>query len=406
MLLLPERLHGKKIVVCVGPGGVGKTTVAAALAIALAQSGQRTLVVTIDPARRLATSLGLTTLANDPVRIDHPAVGAPFDALMLDMKRTWDDLVTRYAPTDEKRSMILGNTFYQYMSTALSGSLEYVAVEKLYEVADSGRYDVVVLDTPPAAQALDFLSAPDRMVRVLDSQAVKFLTLPFRNREAKGKERESGGGFWNFTDAMVLKRLTALTGVDMLRSISEFLFAFEGMYDGFAERSRHVQKLLRGPETSFLAVTAPRDGAASETAQLVDSLRRTSIPFGGFIVNRVTQREVLPWGGEAPGEAATPFLRTAQALAASVGAGPADPVLARDLELVLRSEFDRRLAIADRDTARLSELRDKAFGDGSKLAAITPRPGLYALPQYPEPVHDVTRLLQVATDLWAARDVA
>src|SRR5262249_20010774 len=253
-----KSLEGRTVICCVGSGGVGKTTISAALALKAAMDGKRALVLTIDPARRLANSLGLRSLGNQETRIDaaHFAQAnlsprGEMWAMMLDLKRTWDDLVQRSARTAEQAQSILGNKIYQTLSTAMAGSLEYMAMEKVYELHASGRFDVLVLDTPPTSNALDFLHAPDRILDVLDNDAMRILLGPML------KASRIGLKLFALPAGLALRTLARFTGQDFLRDLAHFMVAFEGMYEGFKQRAAQVKRLLAGPETAFVLVTTP-----------------------------------------------------------------------------------------------------------------------------------------------------
>ena len=249
-------LEDRKIICCVGSGGVGKTTTAAALALRAAMEGKRALVLTIDPARRLANSLGLQELGNAETRID-PAHFAEAKlsprgemwAMMLDLKRAWDELVRRDARSPEQAEAILGNKIYQTLSTAMAGSLEYIAMEKVYELYSSGRFDVIVLDTPPTSSALDFLHAPDRVLDVLDNNAMRLVLGPMLKAGRLGLRmlvKPSG---------LVLRTLARFTGSDFLGDLAQFMVAFEGMYEGFKDRASQVKALLSSNRTAFVFST-------------------------------------------------------------------------------------------------------------------------------------------------------
>ena len=280
-------LEEPKVAVCVGSGGVGKTTIAAALAIEASRRGRRVLVLTIDPARRLADALGVAALGNQPQALPREALSAlaiPDDgelsALMLDMKRTFDDLVERFAETAESRDRILRNPIYQHISDALSGSVEYSAMEKVFELSESGRFDLIVVDTPHAQHALDFLDAPQRLLDFLDSKIVGMLHPAF-----------SAGrfGFRVFQRGVkrVLHVIERITGIGFLEDISEFLLAFEGMADGFRERARKVRALLVGAEASFVLVTGPGWESVEQASQFLDRLEAHAVPLRGILVNRL-----------------------------------------------------------------------------------------------------------------------
>src|SRR3954469_20536869 len=271
---LEPLLEGKRMVICAGPGGVGKTTTAAAVALGLAERGLKGAVVTIDPARRLATALGPDDPPNEPHRV---AIDAPGElwALMLDAKRTFDELIERLAPDERTRDEVLDNRIYQQLSTAVAGSQEFTAIAKLYELDESGAWDVLVLDTPPARNALDFLDAPGRLTRFFQGRAIRMFLRP-------GRLLGRGTG-------LVFGVLQRVTGVDLLRDLSAFFRALGGMIDGFSERARRVGALLEDPATMFLIVTAPRHDPVYEAIFFHRKLRDAGMPFGGLVVNRVHQ---------------------------------------------------------------------------------------------------------------------
>ena len=249
----------RRVVVCVGTGGVGKTTVAASLALEAARSGRRAAVVTIDPARRLADALGIRSLGNEPQALPRErldALGVPaqgsLSALMLDMKRTFDDLVTRLAEDEAARSRVLENPIYRHISDALAGSSEYAAMEKVYELSHSSDFDTLVVDTPPSQHALDFLDAPERLIEFLDSRLVQYIIHPAM---AAGR---AGFRWFQWGAQRGLSLIERVTGVGFLQDLSEFLLAFEHMSEGFRERAREVRSLLLGPESAFVLVAKPR----------------------------------------------------------------------------------------------------------------------------------------------------
>jgi len=279
-----ERLEGKSICIVAGSGGVGKTTASAALALGLAASGQRVAVVTIDPARRLAESLGLEQLGNDPRQID-PALLASHGvemqgelwAMMLDPKATFDDLITRLSPDAQTREDVLGNRIYKQLSSAVAGSQEFTAVAKLYDLHHDGGFDVLVLDTPPSRNALDFLDAPDRLTEFFEGRALKVLLVP-TGIAAKIMSRATSVVF------SILKRLT---GVDLMDDIAVFFRALGGLMDGFKQRAAGVKALLADPATTFLIVTSPEREPVAEAIFFHGKLREARMAFGGLIVNRV-----------------------------------------------------------------------------------------------------------------------
>jgi anion-transporting ArsA/GET3 family ATPase len=279
-----ERIAGKRICICTGSGGVGKTTTAAAIAIGLAARGQRVAVVTIDPARRLASALGLEQLGNEPRMVEpgHFArhgieLRGELWAMMLDAKRTFDDLIEVLAPDAPTREQILTNRIYQELSSAVAGSQEFTAVAKLYELDASGRFDTILLDTPPSRNALDFLDAPQRLTGFLEGRALKVLTAP-TGAAAKIAARGSG---------LVFSALRHVTGVDLLADLSAFFGVLSGVIDGFAERARAVEQLLGDPGTTFLIITSPEPAPVEEAIYFRRRLAEAGMPFGGLVVNRM-----------------------------------------------------------------------------------------------------------------------
>jgi anion-transporting ArsA/GET3 family ATPase len=282
--LLGELQERRVLVVC-GSGGVGKTTTAAALGLRAALGGRRVLVCTIDPSRRLATSLGLEKLSGKPRALDlrrfEPAQGGSLHAMVLDTKRTFDDIVTRYAPDEPARRRILDNRFYRHVSAALSGSHEYMAMEKLLELSEDDRFDLVVLDTPPTRHALDFLEAPDRLMSFLDTSILRFFLKPYFVAGRLTLKVASRTG------AIVLKLADRFLGLQFLQDLSEFFLAFGGMYDGFKERAARVHALLRDSCSGFLLVAGPSPSALDEVLFFHRRLDEKKMPFLGFVVNRV-----------------------------------------------------------------------------------------------------------------------
>jgi anion-transporting ArsA/GET3 family ATPase len=333
---LGRRLDGMSVCIVAGSGGVGKTTVSAALALGLAASGKRVAVVTIDPARRLAESLGLAELGNDPRQVD-PAllrrhgVEAPGElwAMMLDPKATFDDLITRLSPDARTREDVLGNRIYQQLSSAVAGSQEYTAVAKLYDLHHEGGFDVLVLDTPPSRNALDFLDAPDRLTDFFEGRALKVLLVPTgiaARVMAKGT-------------AVVFAILKRLTGADLMDDMAVFFRALSGLMDGFKERAAGVKALLADPATTFLIVTSPEREPVAEAIFFRGKLREAAMAFGGLIVNRVT---VVATDGSDP-----------TAIQADLRAGGLDDALAAK---VAQSAADLQL-LAMRDARSIEHLK-------------------------------------------------
>jgi anion-transporting ArsA/GET3 family ATPase len=285
---LDAALAGRRIVVVAGSGGVGKTTTAAALAMRAARGGRRVLVCTIDPSRRLATSLGLDSLSGKPRSIDlqrlsrAPAVqGGAMWAMVLDVKSTFDELVTRYTPDEPARQRILGNRFYQHVSAALAGSHEYMAMEKLLELSASERYELIVLDTPPTRHALDFLEAPDRLLDFLDTGVLRWFLRPYFVAGRLTLKVASRTG------AIALRLADRFLGLQFLADLSEFFLAFESMYTGFKDRASAVHALLRHPSSGFVLVAGPSPLALDEALYFHRRLAEKSMPFVAFVINRV-----------------------------------------------------------------------------------------------------------------------
>ena len=271
-----------RVVICCGSGGVGKTTVSAALAIKLATEGHRVAVLTIDPARRLADSLGVGTLGNEARRVPLAdalgPVSGSLDAIMLDAKATFDDLIRRASPSRTAADRILANRYYRIASQKLGGSHEFMAMEKLLDLWQSGPYDVIVLDTPPTRHALDFLQAPERMAGLFDQGVMRWLTMP---------ASEGGWRALELGSEVVARVLKKIMGRGTISEIAGFFQDFRDLWDGFTERSGRVQRLLEDDATRFLLVTAPAAAAQTEALYFLQVLRERKLPFAGFVVNRV-----------------------------------------------------------------------------------------------------------------------
>ncbi len=278
----------RRIVVCVGCGGVGKTTVAAALALEAARRGRRALVLTIDPARRLADALGTGPLGGEPRALPEAelrALGVPPDgslsAVTLDMKRTFDGLVERLNDSAEARKRVLENPIYQHLSDALAGSLEYSAMEKVYELYERREFDLVVVDTPPSQHALDFLEAPTRLIEFLDSPIVHMLIHP-----AFSAGRLSFKLFQRGT-RRVLQLIERVSGLSFLEDLSEFLLAFEGMAEGFRDRARKVRELLVSRESAFVLIAGPSPQSVPQAEEFLARLETHRVPLAGLVLNRM-----------------------------------------------------------------------------------------------------------------------
>jgi anion-transporting ArsA/GET3 family ATPase len=384
----PEALlDSRRILVCVGTGGVGKTTVSAALALEAARRGRRALVLTIDPARRLADALGLASLGGEPkeiARAQLAGLGVPDDgalfALMLDVKGTLDGLVERFAESEAARRRILENRIYAHVSDALAGSAEYSAMEKVYEIATREDFDLVVVDSPPSQHALDFLESPRRLLEFIDSRLVRLLLHPAFSAGRFGFRLFQRGAI------RVLQLLERVSGIGFLEDVSEFLLAFEGMAEGFRERARRVETLLLGPEAAFVLAAGATEQSLHQGRALLARLDASGLPLAGVVMNRVRT-----WpGGGAPPEAVPPAGRErearealAEALAAGAEAGfPAGDAAAAAIEAAGRH------ALGVRRQARACE-------DLRELAA---RRGLFfrVVPELASDVHDLPALARIA----------
>ena len=283
MSVLETRLQGRRVIICTGAGGVGKTTLSAAIAIGLAAHGLRVAVVTIDPARRLAEALGLDELGNEPRLVDAARFSAhgtelrgELWAMMLDAKLTFDELIAHLAPDEPTRDRILQNAIYRQLSGAVGGSQEFTAIAKLYELDRDGGFDAVVLDTPPSRNALDFLDAPDRLMAFFDGRALKLFLAP------TGAARIMSGGI-----SVVFTALRRLTGVNLLEDLAAFFQGLSSVIDGLRHRAAEVRALLADPATTFLVVSTPERASVEEAIFFTNRLRTAHMSFGGLIVNRV-----------------------------------------------------------------------------------------------------------------------
>ncbi len=362
-LLADPQTH---IVVTCGSGGVGKTTTAAAMGLRAAAAGRRTVVLTIDPARRLAQSMGLTELDNTPRRVKD-ADGELF-AMMLDMKRTFDEVVSAHS-TPERAAQIFANPFYQALSSSFAGTQEYMAMEKLSQLAETGEWDVIVVDTPPSRSALDFLDAPQRLGRFLDGRMIRLITMPAR---ASGRAylKVVTAGFTVFA-----KILSRILGGELLQDVSSFVAALETMFGGFRQRAEHTYALLKAPGTAFVVVAAPEPDALREASYFVDRLNSEGMPLAGLIVNRVHHC--------VAGLTARRAEAAADALAekAEADLALAEAALRVHVETALAAEHDQRMA--------------------RRFAAAHPDVPTVAVPALPTDVHDLDSLRRIGAMLSA-----
>ncbi len=345
---LEQLCSAKEVVVSTGSGGVGKTTVAASVAAtAAAQLDAKVLVLTVDPARRLASALGVQEFGNVETRVPASAFGEagvdPAGELwvaMLDTKQSWDDLVRQHAPDPATRDAILANPLYQNITGRFVQSHDYVAMERLYEIHTSGRYDLVVVDTPPTRNAVDFLDAPDRMADFFSSPLLRWLITPYRSRLVNLASKP----FYTVADRIL--------GTQFLEDIAEFFILFQTMYDGFVERARAVTTLLGGPQTSFLVVSTLEVAPAREAAFFLDLLEGRRYHVGALVLNRVLPEYLLD---RTATDVARRLTNESAALAGSLGAplgvaegAPLESVLSQvgqsylDYQVVARREAEQR----------------------------------------------------------------
>jgi len=359
---LPAALRDKRILVVGGAGGVGKTTVAAALALRAALDGRRVLVCTIDPSRRLATSLGLERLRDRPRALAlsrlGPRPGGALMAMALDTRRTFDALVERHMADEEARRRVLQNRFYKQVSSAMAGSHEYMAMEKLLELSGDPRFDLVVLDTPPTRHALDFLEAPDRLMGFLDTSVLRYFLKPYfvAGRLTLRVATRTG--------AMALRLADRFLGLQFLQDLSEFFLAFEGMYDGFKARAAQVKDLLRGPTAGFVVVAGPAPTAMDEALYFHRRLREGLMPFVSFVVNRVHPDPARAGSTKGGGRTRPPALDRALA---------------------------EKLAAVFRDQQRVARREGRA---AAGLAARTGEPTV-VIPERDADVHDLRGLKEI-----------
>jgi anion-transporting ArsA/GET3 family ATPase len=353
-----------RIVVTCGSGGVGKTTTAAAMALLGAEAGRRTVVLTIDPARRLAQSMGLTELDNTPREVKGVENGKLF-AMMLDMKRTFDEVVAEHS-TPERAAQIFENPFYQSLSSSFAGTQEYMAMEKLGQLAAANEWDLIVVDTPPSRSALDFLDAPNRLGRFLDGRMIRMLTAP---------ARAGGKAYLKVVTAsvgMVAKVFTRILGGELLSDVSSFVSALESMFGGFRERAQHTYELLKAPGTAFVVVAAPEPDALREASYFVERLSAERMPLAGLVVNRVHRT--------VPVDGATPLSSARAEAAADALAGKADSDAGVLAEAALRVHAE--IAGAAEHDARMAR----------RFSAAHPEVASVMVPALPVDIHDLDGL--------------
>jgi anion-transporting ArsA/GET3 family ATPase len=364
-------VESRRVLVCVGSGGVGKTTTAATLGVVGAMLGRRSLVITIDPARRLANALGLDALSHAPQRIDDSVLRAAgvnakgeLSAMMLDLKAAWDDMLFRTAPDAATAQKVLANRFYDSLSRDLPGAHEFIACEALHHLAASGEWDLVVLDTPPTSNALDFLEAPSRILAVLDNDAFRYFAQ---------KKQSLGLRFLDGAAGRAQSVLARFAGSEVLEELGEFIVLLRDLYDPLTRRTRDFEALLRGDGTRFCVVSSPQPPALAEARFFLDELVRRELKLGALIVNRVTP---------SPGAARS--------------------VLAED-------HWERHLeqrGLASSDAAKLAAVLDESVRQQDKLAALdlahveallaqSGDAPVVRVPRLSDAVHDAKRLAEL-----------
>lgn len=385
-------LLDQRVVICCGSGGVGKTTVAASIALQAARRGRRVLALTIDPARRLADSMGVA-LGNAPTTVPEAIqreMGIPPEgnlaAMMLDTKSTFDALVHSLAPSPEVERQILSNRYYQQISNSMVGSQEYMAMVKLLEVVEQGRFDLIVLDTPPSRHALDFLSAPARLSAVLEEGALSWLM-------------RSRGSFWQLTTGVaqqmktVLSRLEQILGISVLADLSEFITSFQDLLTGFREQAVRVQELLRDRRTSFLLVASPDRSSMEEAAYFHQQLTRQKLPFAGFVINRTLPLAQLGTSAEVTQGLLALDAGSWRALFPEAPPPPLDAAGYDALLEKLHTRFRHILTLAEIDRQNLAQLARDCPG----------QLGIVQIPELPEDVHDLHALKLLGDLLFSGR---
>jgi anion-transporting ArsA/GET3 family ATPase len=379
---LSQLFARRRVLLCVGCGGVGKTTTCAALGLAAAQRGKRVLCLTIDPARRLAQSLGLERVRTEAQHVD-PAVlrdaglqvSGTLTVMMLDTKRTFDELIASLADTPDKRDGVLDNLLYQYISTSLAGTQEYMAMEKLYAVKNDPAYDLVILDTPPTSHALDFLDAPERLIDAIDSAAVRWFLKAFQ------KSGTLSINLLQRSAAMVLRALARITGAGFLDQVAAFVTVMNDLFSGWRERAEEVRSALRGTDIGYVLVTSPEPMAIREVLFFAERLREQEMRADAYVVNRV---HPLPQSNATTAEVDAALARR------SIDLGPDGP------ERVLAAAADERRH-GELDRLNLVAL-EEAFGDERGPDG----PKLVHVPEFPLDILSVRRLAWVA-DVLAPR---
>ena len=380
---LAALMASKEIAITCGSGGVGKTTTAAAAAaMAAAHLGGRVLVLTVDPARRLANALGLKSFGNVERRVDKAAFEAagvvPRGELwvaMLDTKQSWDDLVRRHAPDAATRDAILANPLYENITTRFVHSHDYIAMERLYDIHTTGKYDLVVVDTPPSRNALDFLDAPARMAEFFSSRLLRWLTVPYRSRMMTAASRP----FYQMADRIL--------GSQFLQDIADFFILFQTMHDGFVHRARAVQRVLADKRTTFMVVSTLESSPLREAEFFIDALHERHLHLGAIVLNKVLPAYLLD---PAAASAASVMEREAAAIGADLA-----PLLAAEPADLTRLVADVAVSFHNYGVAATREAEQRADLSGA--------PEVVSVPQLGGELTDLAGVLDLGQHLWRPR---
>jgi anion-transporting ArsA/GET3 family ATPase len=387
---LREVVADHRIVVSAGSGGVGKTTVAASLGLWGSLQGRRTVVLTIDPAKRLATSLGLETLGSVPHEIPATvfqaqglAPAGSLSAMMLDQKGAWDALVERHAPP-EARARILENPFYQHLSQTFAGSQEYMAIEQLCLLAESGDYDLIVVDTPPTRHALDFLEAPQRLGDFLDKSVIKWFVRPYFNAGWSALRAV------NRSVGFLLRRIEQATGISALADISDFFTSMSGLFDNFQARIDKAYDVLRGSTTAFVVVSSPEEQVLEDAEYLSTKMGELRMPLKGVVLNRV-HHEFRPAGRGRRGADVGPedVQEVAAVVERALGGRPGDAA-------ELAANFVDYQALARGESLRIEQFR----------AGLPRRVPVVTVPNFARDVHDLAALAAMHAHLFGGARAA
>ncbi len=390
-----------RIIVCCGSGGVGKTTTAAALGLRAAERGRHVVVLTVDPARRLAQSMGLNSLDNTPrlVAGTHAeAAGGSLHAMMLDMKRTFDEVVEAHSDPD-RAAQILANPFYQSLSSSFAGTQEYMAMEKLGQLRRADEWDLIVVDTPPSRSALDFLDAPQRLSRFLDGRLIRLLTAP---------GRAGGRAYLKVFTAgitMVTNVITRVLGAQLLRDVQTFVIALDTMFGGFRERADDTYRLLQAPGTAFMVIATPEPDALREASYFVERLSSDQMPLAGLLLNRV-HRTAAPQLSAARAQAAAEALQAVPLPGAPAEVStPERPRVHNGTTAATATATRHPLtAIALRLHAEQMQLAERENRLKESFTAAHPAIPVAEVPAQPEDVHDLDGLRAIGNDLSHAGD--